>query len=246
MLTCIAIDDEPLALKQLQGYIAKIGFLKLERLFTNAIEAEQFLATTPVDLIFADINMPDLSGIDFVRSLIVRPMVIFTTAHSEYAIEGYKLDAIDYLLKPFSFAEFNRAVSKAHSLYELVQAARAETPVEATPRDREFISIKGDHKTSLVRISEIVYIESVGEYVRLHLDGQPSITTLFRIKNMEAALPAEQFMRVHRSYIINLQRIKGYVRGRVFLSENENDYIPIGMNYREAFLRCMKENYREL
>ena len=112
MLKCIAIDDEPLALRQLQGYIAKINFLKLEKAFTNAIEAQQYLAGNPIDLIFVDINMPDLSGVEFVRSLVSRPMIIFTTAYSEYAVEGFKLDAIDYLLKPFSFADFSRSAAK--------------------------------------------------------------------------------------------------------------------------------------
>ena len=140
MLKCIAIDDEPLALRQLQGYIAKINFLKLEKAFTNAIEAQQYLAGNPIDLIFVDINMPDLSGVEFVRSLVSRPMIIFTTAYSEYAVEGFKLDAIDYLLKPFSFADFNRSVTKAQSLYELLAYRKTQGDVpapEATPRDRE-------------------------------------------------------------------------------------------------------------
>ena len=156
MLKCIAIDDEPLALRQLQGYIAKINFLKLEKAFTNAIEAQQYLAGNPIDLIFVDINMTDLSGVEFVRSLVSRPMIIFTTAYSEYAVEGFKLDAIDYLLKPFSFADFNRSVTKAQSLYELLAYRKTQGDVpapEATPRDREYISIKADYKTTLVRIS---------------------------------------------------------------------------------------------
>ena len=132
MLKCIAIDDEPLALRQLQGYIAKINFLKLEKAFTNAIEAQQYLAGNPIDLIFVDINMPDLSGVEFVRSLVSRPMIIFTTAYSEYAVEGFKLDAIDYLLKPFSFADFSRSAAKAQSLYELL-AYRKETPLPRKP-----------------------------------------------------------------------------------------------------------------
>lgn len=247
-LKCIAIDDEPLALRQIESYISKINYLSLESAFTNAIEAEQYLASHPIDLIFVDINMPDLNGVDLVRSLSNRPMVIFTTAYSEYAIEGFKLDAIDYLLKPFSFAEFNRAVGKAHSLQELINfrknAPEEEESSEATARDKEFISIKADYKTTLVRISDIIYLESEGEYVRLHLDNQPTITTLFRLKNMEAALPSDLFMRVHRSYIINLQRIKGYVKGRVFL--NDTEYIPIGENYRETFQRYIKEKYQNL
>ena len=246
MLKCIAIDDEPLALRQLQGYIAKINFLKLEKAFTNAIEAQQYLAGNPIDLIFVDINMPDLSGVEFVRSLVSRPMIIFTTAYSEYAVEGFKLDAIDYLLKPFSFADFNRSVTKAQSLYELLAYRKTQGDVpapEATPRDREYISIKADYKTTLVRISDIVYLESEGEYVRLHLDDRSTITTLFRLKNMEAALPSEMFMRVHRSYIVNLQRIRSYVKGRVFISDSE--YVPIGENYREAFQRYIEAHYPE-
>ena len=236
-----------IGLENVKGYIAKINFLKLEKAFTNAIEAQQYLAGNPIDLIFVDINMPDLSGVEFVRSLVSRPMIIFTTAYSEYAVEGFKLDAIDYLLKPFSFADFNRSVTKAQSLYELLAYRKTQGDVpapEATPRDREYISIKADYKTTLVRISDIVYLESEGEYVRLHLDDRSTITTLFRLKNMEAALPSEMFMRVHRSYIVNLQRIRSYVKGRVFISDSE--YVPIGENYREAFQRYIEAHYQNL
>ena len=213
MLKCIAIDDEPLALRQLQGYIAKINFLKLEKAFTNAIEAQQYLAGNPIDLIFVDINMPDLSGVEFVRALVSRPMIIFTTAYSEYAVEGFKLDAIDYLLKPFSFADFSRSAAKANSLYELRHNQRPpqEGESEALPKDKEYISVKADYKVSLVKISDIVYLESEGEYVRMHLADGTTITTLFRLKNMETALPSESFMRVHRSYIVNLRTIKASV-----------------------------------
>ena len=247
MLKCIAIDDEPLALRQLQGYIAKINFLKLEKAFTNAIEAQQYLAGNPIDLIFVDINMPDLSGVEFVRSLVSRPMIIFTTAYSEYAVEGFKLDAIDYLLKPFSFADFSRSAGKANSLYELRHNQRAGEPEatpEALPKDKEYISVKADYKVSLVKISNIVYLESEGEYVRMHLDDGTTITTLFRLKNMEAALPSDMFMRVHRSYIVNLRCIKGYVRGRVFLSDTE--YVPIGENYKESFQHYIESNFKNL
>ena len=160
MLKCIAIDDEPLALRQLSSYIAKLPYLELVATCSNAIDAQQLLGGQSVDLIFVDINMPDLNGVDFVRSLIDRPMVIFTTAYSEYAIEGFKLDAVDYLLKPFNFADFSRAAAKAHSLYELLQkrqALPAEAPeAEAEPKDKEFISVKADYKVSLVKISDIV------------------------------------------------------------------------------------------
>lgn len=247
MLKCIAIDDEPLALRQLKSYIEKIPYLELTATCNNALEAQQLLASQHVDLIFVDINMPDLSGVEFVRSLVDRPMVIFTTAYSEYAVEGFKLDAVDYLHKPFSFADFSRSAGKANSLYELRHNQRAGEPEatpEALPKDKEYISVKADYKVSLVKISDIVHLESEGEYVRMHLADGTTITTLFRLKNMEAALPSDMFMRVHRSYIVNLRCIKGYVRGRVFLSDTE--YVPIGENYKESFQHYIESNFKNL
>ena len=247
MLKCIAIDDEPLALRQLTSYIEKIPYLELTATCNNALEAQQLLASQHVDLIFVDINMPDLSGVEFVRSLVDRPMVIFTTAYSEYAVEGFKLDAVDYLLKPFSFADFSRSAGKANSLYDLRHNQRAGVPEatpEALPKDKEYISVKADYKVSLVKISDIVYLESEGEYVRMHLADGTTITTLFRLKNMEAALPSDMFMRVHRSYIVNLRCIKGYVRGRVFLSDTA--YVPIGENYKESFQHYIESNFKNL
>ena len=248
MLKCIAIDDEPLALRQLANYISKIPYLELIAKYNNALEAQQMLATEKVDLIFVDINMPDLNGVDFVRTLIDRPMVIFTTAYSEYAVEGFKLDAVDYLLKPFSFADFSRSAGKANSLYELrhnQRPADASEPVpEALPKDKEYISVKADYKVSLVKISDIVYLESEGEYVRMHLADGTTITTLFRLKNMETALPSELFMRVHRSYIVNLRMIRAYVKGRIFL--NDMEYVPIGENYKETFQGYIDKNFKNL
>lgn len=258
MLKCLIIDDEPLALRQLAAYIAKIPYLELVASCNSALKAQLVVATEPVDLIFVDINMPDLNGVDFVRSMTHnRPMIVFTTAYSEYAVEGFRLDAVDYLLKPFSLSDFSRAAAKAYSLYELrrlqQQPAPAPAPSEAAPtpveeatpptppaeereeepKETEYISVKADYKTVLVKLQEIVYIESEGEYVRIHLADGRRITTLYRIKNMEAQLPTERFMRIHRSYIVNLQAITGYVRGRVYLGEKVD--LPIGENYREAF-----------
>lgn len=244
MLKCIAIDDEPLALRQITSYISKIPGLNLVATCENAIEAQQFLAKQSVDLIFVDINMPDLNGVDFVRSLIDKTMVIFTTAYSEYAVEGFRLDAVDYLLKPFSFADFNRAVAKASSLYELRHNQRTEAVPEALPKDREYISVKADYKVSLIKISEIIYLESEGEYVRMHLADSTTITTLFRLKNMETALPADMFMRVHRSYIVNLNCIKAYIKGRMYLSDTE--YVPIGENYKDAFQSYIDKKFKNL
>lgn len=198
MIKCIAIDDEPLALRQLRTYIARVPFLELAGEYRNALEASRALEEQSVDLIFCDINMPDLSGIDFVRSLSAeqRPMIVFTTAYSEYAVEGFKLEAIDYLLKPFGFDEFNRAAQRAKSLSELIRSRR-EHPEETTesislPQDsREFLSIKTDHMVSLVKFENIIYLESMGEYVRIHTTEGKTLTALYRLKNMEAALPAD-------------------------------------------------------
>ena len=238
MIRCIAIDDEPLALRQIKSYIERLPQLEICALFSSAYKAQEVLNSESIDLIFADINMPDMSGIDFDRGLQSPPMVIFTTAYSEYAIEGFRLDAVDYLLKPFSFADFERAVKKAISLFELKQLrdsqqVTAETTPAAETESCEYISIKAHYKVSLVRYSDIIYIESVGEYVRLHLTNASPITTLFRLKNMETALPSDRFMRVHRSYIVNLEHITGYARGRVYLDNEE--YVPISGNYRDTF-----------
>ena len=248
MIRCITIDDEPLALGQIKSYISKIPFLEHVAEFSNAIEAQAFLAGESVDLIFVDINMPDLTGTEFVRSLTTqRPMIIFTTAYSEYAIEGFKLDALDYLLKPFSFADFSRSANKALSLYELIKGSSdsaMQSEAEPSDGDDEHISIRADHKVSLIKVRDIIYIESCGEYVRLHLADGSRIMTLFRIKNIETTLPADMFMRVHRSYIVNLKCITGYARGRVFL--NNNEYVPIGENYKEQFQSYIRENYPSL
>ena len=241
MIRCLAIDDEPLALRQVKSYIERIPELELVELCSSAMNAMQILEREKIDLMFVDINMPDLNGVDFVKSLSASPMVIFTTAYSEYAIEGFRLDAVDYLLKPFSFEEFSRAVAKAKSLDELTKLRDKHSAVdssvvdeaEAANGENDYISIKADYKVTMVRYADIIFIESVGEYVRLHLTNAPAITTLFRLKNMETALPSDKFMRVHRSYIVNLSHVSGYSRSRVMLDNGE--YVPVSVNYRDTF-----------
>ena len=242
-MKCIAIDDEPLALRQISGYISKIPFLELSATFRSAVAAQEWLRENETDLIFVDINMPDMTGVEFVQSLDAPTMVIFTTAYAEYAIEGFKLSAIDYLLKPFGLKDITRASEKALSLYELLQlqkSAQLEQEENATTEveeDKSVLSVHADRKTHLVKLSNIIYLESAGEYVRLHLVDGTKLVTLFRLKNMESSLQSSQFMRVHRSYIVNLSHITGYTKGRIFLS-NE-DYIPIGENYKEQIANYM-------
>ncbi|MBR2866859.1 MAG: response regulator transcription factor [Alistipes sp.] len=237
MVRCIAIDDEPLALRQIKSYIERTEQLQLVATCRSAVDALRVLESEQVDLIFVDIHMPDMNGLDFVRALTASHYIVFTTAHPEFALEGFKLNAIDYLLKPFSYEEFMKATQKAISLVDLVErchaAENAIAQNEAETSDKEFISVKADYKTQLVKIVDIVYLESAGEYVRLHIEGSSTITTLFRLKNMETTLPQELFLRVHRSYIVNLKRISGYTKGRIFLDNGE--YIPLGENYKERF-----------
>ena len=240
MIRCIAIDDEPLALRQIKSYIERLPQLELCASCSSAIEAQKALQDNSVDLIFADINMPDMSGIDFVRGLQSPPMVIFTTAYSEYALEGFRLNAVDYLLKPFSFDDFSRAAEKACSLRELhrmrdERAASVSTieSIDEASDNNDYISIKSDYKVNLVRYNDIIYIESVGEYIRLHLKDGSKLTTLFRLKNMETELPQKNFMRVHRSYIVNIDYVSSFARGKIYLSNG--DYVPISINYRDTF-----------
>jgi two-component system LytT family response regulator len=240
MIRCIAIDDEPLALRQVKNYIERVEKLDLVALCSNAIEAQELLKTEQVDLLFVDINMPDINGIDFVRGLTDPPLVIFTTAYSEYALEGFRLNAVDYLLKPFSFDDFSRAAEKACSLRELhrmrdERAASVSTieSIDEATDNNDYISIKSDYKVNLVRYNDIIYIESVGEYIRLHLKDGSKLTTLFRLKNMETELPQKNFMRVHRSYIVNIDYVSSFARGKIYLSNG--DYVPISINYRDTF-----------
>ncbi|MBR4969780.1 MAG: response regulator transcription factor [Alistipes sp.] len=240
MMRCIAIDDEPLALRQISAYISKIPFLELTATFRSAVSAKEWLRENSTDLIFVDINMPDMTGVEFVQSLDTPAMVIFTTAYAEYAIEGFKLSAIDYLLKPFGLKDIERASEKALSLYELLQLQKsaqleqeADEPI-SDEEDNSVISVHADRKTHIVKLANIVYLESAGEYIRLHLADGTKLVTLFRLKNMESSLHSSMFMRVHRSYIVNLSYVSGYTKGRVYLSND--DYVPIGESYKEQFL----------
>ncbi len=238
MVRCVAVDDEPLALRQIKEYIARTPSLELVAACRSASQARDVLDREDADLLFVDIDMPDQNGLDFVGSLDGFRFVIFTTAYSEFAIDGFKLNVIDYLLKPFGYDEFLKAVEKAVSLKELIERSRSADEArqeEAAVEDREFLSVRADYRTMLVRISDIVYLESVGEYVRLHIAGSSPIVTLFRLKNMETTLPADSFMRVHRSYIVNLRRITGYAKGRIYFDGEE--YVPLGEKYREQFLK---------
>jgi len=226
MIRCLAIDDEPLALQQIANYISKVPFLELAAQCQSAVEARTFLEHETVDAIFCDINMPDLNGMDFVKSLAAPPLIVFTTAYSEYAVEGFRVNAVDYLLKPFGLQDFLRAANRLRDRLE-VNGEQLET----SPDDTLFL--KTDSRIVKVSISDIRYIEGMSEYLKVWLDSQPKpIITLFSMKKMEEYLPTS-FMRIHRSYIVNLTKIQEVNKNRVIL--DANTYLPIGDLYKEAF-----------
>ena len=232
MIKVLAIDDEPLALQQLVSYIQKVPFLELTGQCQSALEAKDILNSQPVDAVFCDINMPDLNGMDFVKSLAAPPLVVFTTAYSEYAVEGFKVNAVDYLLKPFGLDDFRRAANRLKDRLEAAPAAAPAAPAVST-EDDDTIFIKTDYKVIKIAVSDIRYVEGMSEYLKIHLEGQPKpVVTLLSMKKMEEFLPPT-FMRIHRSYIINLKKILEVNKNRVIL--DADTYLPVGDNYKEAF-----------
>lgn len=235
MIKCITIDDEPLALRQMKSYIEKTPFLQLEVTFESAIDAIYYLKDHTIDLMFVDINMPDLNGMDFVKSLLPPPHVIFTTAYSEYAVEGFKVNAVDYLLKPIGYPEFLKAANKANAFLTLKR--NNNSPLN---EEDQFLLIKSEYKVIRVNLLEIRYIEGMREYIRLHLTGGRSIMSLMSIKKIEEKLPLAEFMRVHRSYIVRMDKITTIERNRIVF--DEKTYIPVSNTYSEAFQAYLKKN----
>ena len=240
MIRCIAIDDEPLALQQLAAYIKKTPFLELVAQCQSAIEARQFLEQDTVDAIFCDINMPDLNGMDFVKSLQAPPLIVFTTAYSEYAVEGFKVNAVDYLLKPFGMQDFQRA---ANRLKERVQGSRVQE-VQGSPltsENADTIFVKTDYRVVKVTISDIRYIEGMSEYLKIFIEGEAKpIVTLLSMKKMEEKLP-ENFMRIHRSYIVNLTKIQEVNKNRIIM--DAETFLPIGDMYKETFQKYIDTKF---
>ncbi len=233
MIRCLAIDDEPLALQQIAAYINKVPFLELAAQCQSALEARQFLSDERVDAIFCDINMPDLNGMDFVKSLTAPPLVVFTTAYSEYAIEGFKVNAVDYLLKPFGMQEFMRAANRLQERLSIPASAPAETD--------DTLFLKTDYRIVKVNIPDIRYVEAMSEYLKVWIEGEAKpIITLLSMKKMEERLP-DNFMRIHRSYIINLDKIQEVNKNRVIM--DTDTYLPIGDLYKEAFQAYLDKKF---
>ena len=237
MLRCIVIDDEPLALKQLISYAEQTPELELVASCQSAREALEVLRDTHVDAMFIDINMPDLNGLDFVRSLENRPMVVFTTAYSQYAVEGFQVNAVDYLLKPFGLDEFHRAARRLKEQYELKSAASS-----SSVDDDDCIFLKSEYKIARIPIADILYVEAMSEYLRIHFsNGSRPITALLSMKRMEERLPGSTFMRTHRSYIVNLKRIIEVNKSHIVLSPTVS--LPIGDLYKDTFMNYINSKF---
>lgn len=236
MIRTIAIDDEPLALQLVSGYIEKTPDLKLVGRFDNPVDASEFISRNEVDLIFVDIQMPDLSGIEFTRLIEKGPKVVFTTAYEKYALEGYKLEVTDYLLKPFSYEEFLSAVGKVRKQLRLEE--KASVKVEA---NSQFLFLKSDYKIRRINFNDILYIEGLKDYVKVFVVNSPKpVLSLSSLKQLESKLPVQKFMRVHRSFIVNLEKIETIERSRIVFGK---EYIPVSEQYKEKFQDYIDKNF---
>ena len=231
-LTCLIVDDEELARTLLENYISRLPYLKLVGKCSNPIEALQLLQNQSADLIFLDIQMPEMIGTDFLKSLSQKPMVVFTTAYKEYALEGYELNVVDYLLKPFPFERFLKAVNKASELAKLKNNNTITYPEKSTT-EKNFILVKSEHKIHRISFDDIQYIQSMREYVAYYTPNG-RILSLNSLKKLEVDLPENQFLRIHKSYIISKSKVSTLEGNMVHIGKEK---IPIGASYREEVLK---------
>ncbi len=235
-LTCLIVDDEPMALNLVENYIEKTPFLELKHKCRSAIEAMEAVKKEPVNLLFLDIQMPDLTGIEFSKMLPKESRVIFTTAFDQYALEGFKVEALDYLLKPFDYAEFLTAANKANTWFELVWSQKAEIPAEA----KEFLFVKSDHKQLRIKLADVLYFEGLKDYIKIWLKDNPKpILTLMSLKSLEVELPETQFLRVHRSFIVSLKNVETIERGQILINKER---ITVSDHYKPKFLEYVNRN----
>ncbi len=229
-INCLIVDDEQLARRLLESYVVKIPYMELVKSCKSALEAIEFLQKGNIDLMFLDIHMPDLSGIEFLQTLENKPLVIFTTAYKEFALDGYELDVIDYMLKPISFERFLQGSNKALEQIKLIKAAKnKETP------SKDFINLKSNHKVYKVKYNDIYYIEGLKEYVTFYTKDK-KIVVLESLKKLEKTLPQELFLRIHKSYIINIQMIDSMYGNQLEVNGN---YLPVGKMYLDKVKRML-------
>ncbi|MBL4677823.1 MAG: response regulator transcription factor [Mucilaginibacter sp.] len=229
-LKCVAIDDEPLALELIKNYVSRFPSLTLVQTFEDAISGAEYLRKNPVDLLFVDINMPDITGIDLVRALDSKPMVIFTTAYKNFAFEGFELEAIDYLLKPIDIKRFGKAIEKAADYYRYKNAINGDG-------EGDSLYVYSEYKMVKINLKDIEYIESMEDYIKIHLQFDKTILTLMPLKKVLEKLPEERFQRIHRSYIVPVSKIISIQNRKLKLPAIE---LPISESYADFARRWMK------
>jgi DNA-binding LytR/AlgR family response regulator len=232
MIKAIAVDDEPLALEIIETFCKNFDFIQFENGFTKTSAALLYLDKNPVGLLFLDINMPAVSGIDFYKSLQHKPMLIFTTSYSEYALESYELDAVDYLLKPFTLSRFEKAVSKAYEMYNLVHNA-------TVAEQSKYLMLKIDYGVMKVMLNEILFIEGLDNYLKIHLQNQSPVVVRLTLKALMEKLNEKEFIRVHRSYIVPISRIESVKQKIISIAGEE---IPVGKNYEDDLKAAFSRN----
>lgn len=234
-MNCIALDDEPLALNVIRDFCYRLDFLNLVAACTNPVDAVQYFKEENIDLIFLDIHMPNISGLEFIRILDKRPMVIFTTAYSNYALEGFEINAVDYLLKPISFDRFLKAVNRANELHALKE--HNTNPLSNDHHNgNKFMMVKVEYSTVKINIDNILYIEGLKDYIKIYSGGRP-VLTKSTMKNIEEKLPSCAFMRVHKSYIVAIDKIDSIENNRILIGERR---IPVGSQYKSEFNRFLE------
>ncbi|MBP0902368.1 LytR/AlgR family response regulator transcription factor [Mariniflexile gromovii] len=235
-ITCVIVDDEPMALNLVESYVEKTPFLALKKKCSSAIEAMEFIKNNPVDLMFLDIQMPDLTGIEFSRMLPKETRVIFTTAFDQYALEGFKVEALDYLLKPFDYAEFLAAANKASTWFSLVKAKQQPLISE----EKEFLFVKSEYKQLRIKLDDVLYFEGLKDYIKIWLKDNPKpVLTLMSLKSLEEELPETKFMRVHRSFIVALKNIEVIERSQIIINKQR---ITVSEQYKPKFLDYINSN----
>ncbi|MBQ6746720.1 MAG: response regulator transcription factor [Bacteroidaceae bacterium] len=232
VIRCAVVDDEPLALGLMASYVKKTPFLELVGAYNSAVQAMQEMHDHPVDLIFLDIQMPELNGLDYSRMIPPQTRVVFTTAFNQYALDGYKVNALDYLLKPISYPDFLQAANKAQEWFKLVEQSKQPEKTEKK-NDIQSIFVKSDYKLIQIELKNILYVEGLKDYVKIYEENATRpVMSLMSMKAMEDMLPSDRFIRVHRSYIVQKEKIRIIEHNRIVFG---NTYIPIGDSYKQSF-----------